>query len=125
MEAFPCMADPDLPARAAHPGGKVLKVPDWISEKAAAAIGGDCASMGHAFQGTDRGLDEPVAGAIIHLCDQSKTATVAFEFRTVQTSGAKLGGHRHSLFLRCYRRHSIPAQMHRHRNSKGFAAAQH
>ena len=51
------------------------------------AVGGDRAAMGQAGQGIDGGLDQPVAGPVVHLGDQAKTATVSFEFGPVQPGG--------------------------------------
>ena len=47
-------------------------------------IGGHCAPVGQAGQRGNGGVDQPVAGLVIHLRDQAKTATVSLEFRPVQ-----------------------------------------
>ena len=50
-------------------------------------VGGNRSTMGESRQGVDGSLDQPVARPVVHLGDQSETATVSFEFRPVQTGG--------------------------------------
>ena len=51
------------------------------------AVGCDRAPMGKPAERVDRGLDQPVAGAPVHLRDQAETATVLFELRPKQPVG--------------------------------------
>lgn len=41
-------------------------------------------------QGSDGRLHQPVAGPVVHLGGQAKATTVFFEFRPLQTGGARL-----------------------------------
>ncbi len=73
-------------------GGGLAQEPVGFAHQQAAAVagfavGGDRAAVGEPRQGVDGGMDQPVARPVIHLGDQSETATVSFEFRPVQTGG--------------------------------------
>ena len=56
-------------------------------------VSGDCTTVRQSGQGIDGGLHQPVARPVVHLCDQSETATVSLEFRAIQALRGE--GHTH------------------------------
>jgi len=49
------------------------------------AVGGDGATVGHATQGIDGGLHQPVAGLGVHLGDEAEAAVIPLERGAIQT----------------------------------------
>ncbi len=66
---------------------------------AAQAVGGDAATMGHAYQRLDRTIDDGATGRVVELGDQAEAARVALVARVVQPdrAGADLLLHRYSV----------------------------
>ena len=84
--------DPGLVGEGAQEGlGCLHQQPTAV---AGFAIGGDRTAVGHALQGLDGRIQDPVTRYPFHVRDQAKAAVVALEFRAVQGAVQLVLSHR-------------------------------